>query len=247
MKVFLDSQDKLGISTLVEISCDRGGFDLVEDGAYDILIKDVEKDEELLNFDENKTIFLLPKNLSDAYSFKNQIIKPFLPTELIQILKDIGKKNIVEKKTAQDISEINATLKEIEEIDNEFDASNNLYDQDNFFDYENLEINDDIPLDEIALNLQSQNDKSSCENILNEDNENLEINILDESLNDKKDVSLKPLSSEEETYKNQDCNTKDILKNEIEKGVENLLLNGDLKDILKDMKIVVSVTFEDKN
>ncbi|CZE50570.1 hypothetical protein [Campylobacter geochelonis] len=329
MKVFLDNKNQ-AISNIVATCCERVSCDLVEDYSYDLLIKECESLEDISGVDKDKTIFLLPRDIFTQVDVKNKILKPFLPTELIEFLKEFSdkfdKKEFINEKNLEDISSISNIVKEIDDMDldelDELDESADLLDDE--FEVEKQEeehaLDENSSIEELAtsmsedeidkilnldeeeldLDLQKDEDLDDIDKLLELSNEDDALNIEDISISEfagiddeLKPVELAKLDDEEgkpqsdEGYEKIDnkeepkeelaiesidefveveddkedkqgeistikecektkCDVEDELKDEIAKSIENALNSGKLKDVLKDMKLNISVSFEDK-
>jgi len=91
MKILLLSENQAVIN-VVNICLDKPDFELfnalLDDGHCDLVIKDVDGDEDLSDFDEDTTLFLLARDKFETFLARNKIKKPFLPSELIKFLED---------------------------------------------------------------------------------------------------------------------------------------------------------------
>ena len=93
MRILLDS-DNSAIFNIVNLCCERTNIELItlkdepQECAY--VIKDCNFDTKIDDYDFQRTLFLVPRYLVDDFKNTLYLPKPFLPIDLIKILKEIS-------------------------------------------------------------------------------------------------------------------------------------------------------------
>ena len=171
MKVFLES-DNSAIASIVAICCERAGSDLVEDldVGCDLYIKDCDQIEDIVK--DEKTLLLLPKSLKDEAD-KNSIIKPFLPTELINFLQNYKKESLKHNAKQAEISAISEIVKEIDDLDEELFESDLELGKDDLRDFNIENLDNEKPQD-----TQTQNGETLPKIASLEESDNISLEDL---------------------------------------------------------------------
>lgn len=235
MKILLDSQNS-SISGVVSIACERVGaeFDKFQNDQsdYDLLIKDCENEDDILGVNPENTLFLLPKELGDK-NFKFQLIKPFLPSDLINFLSENFSKNEqiseeMSEKIKNDMEKLSDIVKEIDELDSvasDFETENfeteNLQSQ-NFEPISLVGENDDIKPIEKFSEIANLNDNIPAEIFNINDDEKTETK------DDKMVVSNSILDNViNEFYLSNDQRPIEVVASDLQKLGERGFLQGD--------------------
>lgn len=122
MKVLFDGSNQT-VQNIVATCCEQAGFDMAENNEKDnasLIVKDCDENTDFTEFDEDKTLFLLPKAKFLEVSVKNKIAKPFLPMELIKFLSDFSSHKVRESLNAENLENLSSILSDIDELDNQF-------------------------------------------------------------------------------------------------------------------------------
>lgn len=203
MKILLDSTNQM-ISKIVEICCERVGAELNDDADADFIIKDVDGDIDILEYDQNKTIFLISKDKTD-FNTRFKITKPFLPAELINLLSSLD--SIHNYTTKSDISEFDLQKEELEAIKNE-------------------KISQDIlNLTQIVKEIDDLNDEHFYDlKDIDGDQNNLKPIFSDEDLGEDllKEKTIEDIAKELDEININDINFIDILGTDSQKNEQNL-------------------------
>lgn len=227
MKILLIS-DNASIINIVTICCERINAELFmnEDNECDMSIVDTACVEDVAKFDEDKTLFLLSKD-SEILP-KHRIFKPFLPTDLIEFFTNLNKQE--DENMAYLRDRIDENKKNISKIMQEIDDMDgrNRYSEDELVDSKVLDSvlesfynsDDDIPLDEIAQEIMSLNERG----FFSED-ENDEI--VSETL--EKEPEIDEFEEEFEKIYNDIDILEDVKKDEF--MIDDLKLEDNLEEI----------------
>jgi len=121
MKVLLEGNNQI-VSKIVGTSCEQAGCDLLNNSIgdnddFELLVKDCENDTEISEFDQEKTLFLVPKTAYDKIDAKYKISKPFLPIELINFLSEYSARISRQSDMMENIENLNSILNDIDELD----------------------------------------------------------------------------------------------------------------------------------
>ena len=201
MKILLDSNTN-SIFNIVNLCCERVNIELItlndETQEYDFTIKDCSFDTDIDTYNTQKTLFLIPRYLIDDFKDKLYLAKPFLPIDLIKILKQIlPNENI----------DIDDDIDLTEEIENE-NIENEEKDE-----FENIEF--------IENNAFSENIGKTKQDLMHEI-EDLQIHIK-ENINKQDEFTQKILN---EIYESDSDIPLDKLIEKYQKIVENTNLKN---------------------
>ncbi|MCI6988139.1 MAG: hypothetical protein MR902_01005 [Campylobacter sp.] len=135
MRILLLS-DNQAVANVVTLCLDKPGYEIVSDANNcDLIIKDLENaQDDITEFDLNKTLFLISAVNFDTINVPNKIQKPFLPSKLIDFLTayensgvDIVAKSLKDTvDSGDDIETITNIVDEIDLLDDKDDDK--LYD-----------------------------------------------------------------------------------------------------------------------
>ena len=238
MKILLDN-DNASIANVVNICCERINAEVLpysnDISEFDLIIKNCDESCDISEFDKNKTLFLVPKSIINAFNSYKYLQKPFLPIDLINFLTNFGSfssnsnsdeiqnsddtfSEAMGEKIAQDIQTISKIVKEIDDMPTQNQEkiqtggvsmpSNDKIDI----------LDDDRPLDEILKELSQKAKDSQTINIVETKNqttqtsENSAPSVIPLDENFKLDDDI-PLDQFIQNMKNQDTENSDNTQN----------------------------------
>lgn len=117
--------------------------------------------QQKINFDLDKTLFLLPKTKFVGFNAKHKIAKPFLPMELIKFLCDYNSHQNLVAQNLENINNLSSILDDIDKLDDDYFQNTKQISQENS-DANEIEdlIEQGYSLEEIANILENQTEQN---------------------------------------------------------------------------------------
>ena len=241
------------VTKLVTLSAQKTGSEIliasnmeeIQDGSYDLLIVDEAlythelMDELKSKISYKQALYMLSRGASSVDGFDNEVKKPFLPTDLVELLSSISVavSNMKDKNVDMDLEE---DFDMSEDIKNEIFNDSLKEDELNFDDFDNINLdavnteNDDIGsildhedvqevknlLDEEELETHVQEDKLILDNEFDLDDE---FNFDSLDLEDSKEEILTQTDELEEDFSFDDLDLLEELKEDTKEANKPLL------------------------
>lgn len=270
IKSILDEEKVIEVKSLLDEdlgdSSNEDDLDIQTDEEFEKLLKEANIDStQIDNEDENEDELLkaaleedlkqeralLDKNLEEKLYAEDKIkseVKKEIEEEIIELKEEIIEKEIIEEKeeiTKQSenikeeiIEENKEIIEETKEVTQEIQTNNTQIE-------ENLPKEQDIMSEDIRLLEQKEVKKPKYEEDFSDLDDLDRIGF--ESLFEKpKEDEIKPEIEEPKKDKPNSSKLKQELEEDIYNNLLHALQNGPLKVVLKDMKINISITFEEK-
>ena len=194
--------------------------------------------EQKINFDLEKTLFLLPKNKFANFNVKYKIAKPFLPMELIKFLCDYNSHQNLEN-----ISNLSSILDDIDKLDDDYFQNTKQISQENSDTNEIEElIEQGYSLEEIADILENQTEQNEYvlkfDDLSNSANLNIQ-NQLDERF--ALDLEDKNKQSSDEISAKQLCDFKKYLVQIGQNVIKDEIAKSNFAKILSNTQIYIEL------
>ena len=162
--------------------------------------------QQKINFDLDKTLFLLPKTKFVGFNAKHKIAKPFLPMELIKFLCDYNSHQNLVAQNLESISNLSSILDDIDKLDDDYFQNTKQISQENS-DANEIEdlIEQGYSLEEIANILENQTEQNEYDlkfddlsngailDIQNQIDERFELNLENKNEQNNDEISAKQL------------------------------------------------------
>lgn len=162
--------------------------------------------QQKINFDLDKTLFLLPKTKFVGFKAKHKIAKPFLPMELIKFLCDYNSHQNLVAQNLESISNLSSILDDIDKLDDDYFQNTKQISQENS-DANEIEdlIEQGYSLEEIANILENQTEQNEYDlkfdnlsngailDIQNQIDERFELNLENKNEQNNDEISAKQL------------------------------------------------------
>ena len=162
--------------------------------------------QQKINFDLDKTLFLLPKTKFVGFNAKHKIAKPFLPMELIKFLCDYNSHQNLVAQNLENISNLSSILDDIDKLDDDYFQNTKQISQENS-DANEIEdlIEQGYSLEEIANILENQTEQNEYDlkfydlsngailDIQNQIDERFELNLENKNEQNNDEISAKQL------------------------------------------------------
>ena len=162
--------------------------------------------QQKINFDLDKTLFLLPKTKFVGFNAKHKIAKPFLPMELIKFLCDYNSHQNLVAQNLENINNLSSILDDIDKLDDDYFQNTKQISQENS-DANEIEdlIEQGYSLEEIANILENQTEQNEYDlkfddlsngailDIQNQIDECFELNLKNKNEQNNDEISAKQL------------------------------------------------------
>ena len=162
--------------------------------------------QQKINFDLDKTLFLLPKTKFVGFNAKHKIAKPFLPMELIKFLCDYNSHQNLVAQNLENINNLSSILDDIDKLDDDYFQNTKQISQENS-DANEIEdlIEQGYSLEEIANILENQTEQNEYDlkfddlsngailDIQNQIDERFELNLENKNEQNNDEISAKQL------------------------------------------------------
>lgn len=162
--------------------------------------------QQKINFDLDKTLFLLPKTKFVGFNAKHKIAKPFLPMELIKFLCDYNSHQNLVAQNLESISNLSSILDDIDKLDDDYFQNTKQISQENS-DANEIEdlIEQGYSLEEIANILENQTEQNEYDlkfdnlsngailDIKNQIDERFKLNLENKNEQNNDEISAKQL------------------------------------------------------
>lgn len=199
--------------------------------------------EQKINFDLEKTLFLLPKNKFASFNVKYKIAKPFLPMELIKFLCDYNSHQNLVAQNLENISNLSSILDDIDKLDDDYFQNTKQISQENSDTNEIEElIEQGYSLEEIANILENQTEQNEYvlkfDDLSNSANLNIQ-NQLDERF--ALDLEDKNKQSSDEISAKQLCDFKKYLVQIGQNVIKDEIAKSNFAKILSNTQIYIEL------
>lgn len=199
--------------------------------------------EQKINFDLEKTLFLLPKNKLASFNVKYKIAKPFLPMELIKFLCDYNSHQNLVAQNLENISNLSSILDDIDKLDDDYFQNTKQISQENSDTNEIEElIEQGYSLEEIANILENQTEQNEYvlkfDDLSNSANLNIQ-NQLDERF--ALDLEDKNKQSSDEISAKQLCDFKKYLVQIGQNVIKDEIAKSNFAKILSNTQIYIEL------
>ena len=233
------NQDNLATQSdqiLDEITTDEQSCESSEDG-------EICQHKQKINFDLDKTLFLLPKTKFVSFNAKYKIAKPFLPMELIKFLCDYNSHQNLVAQNLESINNLSSILDDIDKLDDDYFQNTKQISQENS-DANEIEdlIEQGYSLEEIANILENQTEQNEYDlkfddlsngailDIQNQIDERFELNLENKNEQNNDEISAKQL-----------CDFKKYLVQIGQNVIKDEIAKSDFAKILSNTQIYIEL------
>ena len=199
--------------------------------------------EQKINFDLEKTLFLLPKTKFVSFNAKYKIAKPFLPMELIKFLCDYNSHQNLVAQNLESINNLSSILDDIDKLDDDYFQNTKQISQENS-DVNEIEdlIEQGYSLEEIANILENQTEQNEYDlkfddlsngailDIQNQIDERFELNLENKNEQNNDEISAKQL-----------CDFKKYLVQIGQNVIKDEIAKSDFAKILSNTQIYIEL------